>query len=946
MINNGIWYYPIILFFISKSFAKEIDIKVPTSIQSHIHFNESDLLEIKKYQKMAYEVVLNMPNIIEMASSYIKKNIKKKFNIDINPNKTYLNRFKSASNNHDTITGWEHCGDLTKSETLTQTVLTNFSAFNHENPDFLDDYVGVYKEGAGAQCYDHRNEVRIRPSELMNLLWDINFSKIYETALTDYWTKYENQYRIVAKANFIARLVKQYSTNDLSEEGYHLSLKLVDNLAYKYQPNTDYFVPLSISDLTYDNFSNHQYDIFPFKIKDYISTDILIIINKNKTKYILYIPNNIIELQKKSKKNYKENAFLEFNNLEEIKTWIKIQSLDENKKNKLLSHFSLNDRQKGLFHKSVTEIIEKGIWDDQYIKYAHSNITEDAFRFLTKQQKMRMEKDADTQIKSNAEIRWDTALLNISALSTVLLPLQLIQPELGLIVNSSLWLTEIGINVEKSFNADSFEERKAAFNQALSSSINGVVNILFFYAFSQTSESLETGLQKESPIDHIAPSGPPKKQTLALVSNKPSDILTDMKSIHIGDHLFYINKYSDKNGHYQLYKINADKKIQQTSQFVILNKNGEWVKLALKGGGPAFTKIKSETRNINPYEGKSDQLKDKTKNIQKPIKNRKQFIVDEKPVLSENFSNIQLNTVPLPELPSINLSAKPIPKKIHYIWLGDKNIPEELIKNMTRNTWNTSDYQSIVHISASLPSTFHNVKNQLRGILNLSVSNLENESFFNQFKKTLSGKQFQAFLKEPAKNYSAASDVLRYWIIDEYGGIYLDTDDMIPNDVSKIILIAGPKDILLNLQVEHHSTNFKGYNTSNFASHPDNPVLKKIIKEMEKRYSENKIFYTEERPYLKKDNNGNETNKDLVNDYMKKIFHQVGPQLFNDVLKEEIKYYYHLSDSMRLISIMDPLPKNWKLYQTEINKAVDYYLPFYRKFKIEIGNEHSWNYTR
>ncbi|AYB49802.1 hypothetical protein CJJ19_10605 [Candidatus Williamhamiltonella defendens] len=77
MINNGIWYYPIILFFISKSFAKEIDIKVPTSIQSDIHFNESDLLEIKKYQKMAYEVVLNMPNIIEMASSYIKKNIKK-----------------------------------------------------------------------------------------------------------------------------------------------------------------------------------------------------------------------------------------------------------------------------------------------------------------------------------------------------------------------------------------------------------------------------------------------------------------------------------------------------------------------------------------------------------------------------------------------------------------------------------------------------------------------------------------------------------------------------------------------------------------------------------------------------------------------------------------------------------------------------------------------------
>ncbi|WP_187312837.1 hypothetical protein [Candidatus Williamhamiltonella defendens] len=59
---------------------------------------------------------------------------------------------------------------------------------------------------------------------------------------------------------------------------------------------------------------------------------------------------------------------------------------------------------------------------------------------------------------------------------------------------------------------------------------------------------------------------------------------------------------------------------------MILNKNGEWVKSALKEGGLALTKIKSKTQNINPYEGKSGQLKDKTKNISKPIKQRKQFI--------------------------------------------------------------------------------------------------------------------------------------------------------------------------------------------------------------------------------------------------------------------------------------------------------------------------------
>ncbi len=40
--------------------------------------------------------------------------------------------------------------------------------------------------------------------------------------------------------------------------------------------------------------------------------------------------------------------------------------------------------------------------------------------------------------------------------------------------------------------------------------------------------------------------------------------------------------------------------------------------------------------------------------------------------------------------------------------------------------------------------------------------------------------------------------------------LYLDTDDIIPDYISKIILIAELEEILLNLQVEPYSTNLEG----------------------------------------------------------------------------------------------------------------------------------------
>jgi hypothetical protein len=52
------------------------------------------------------------------------------------------------------------------------------------------------------------------------------------------------------------------------------------------------------------------------------------------------------------------------------------------------------------------------------------------------------------------------------------------------------------------------------------------------------------------------------------------------------------------------------------------------------------------------------------------------------------------------------------------------------------------------------------------------------------------------------RNYAAASDILRYRLIDEYGGIYLDCDDTIDVSFAGAPLKAGPNDVLLGRRLE------------------------------------------------------------------------------------------------------------------------------------------------
>ena len=83
-----------------------------------------------------------------------------------------------------------------------------------------------------------------------------------------------------------------------------------------------------------------------------------------------------------------------------------------------------------------------------------------------------------------------------------------------------------------------------------------------------------------------------------------------------------------------------------------------------------------------------------------------------------------------------------IPKKIHYIWLGGNPLPDMVLKCMESWKKFCPDYEIIRWDESNL---------------NLDINRYCREAY-------------------DAKKYAFASDVLRYFIIKEHGGIYLDVD--------------------------------------------------------------------------------------------------------------------------------------------------------------------------
>lgn len=298
-------------------------------------------------------------------------------------------------------------------------------------------------------------------------------------------------------------------------------------------------------------------------------------------------------------------------------------------------------------------------------------------------------------------------------------------------------------------------------------------------------------------------------------------------------------------------------------------------------------------------------------------------------------------TVVLPPLPAPSSAGTAIPKIIHYIWVGHELPGQTLLDNLLTNAQRMKGWQSILHVDLDEEPLLEALENHYVGKADIEIRRLVDEPFFQRLAQRADGTQYRACRTGVARNYAAASDVLRYPLIDAYGGIYMDVDNTFAQASEHIELSAGPNDILLDDAVVFADVPYHGYNSHVFASHADNPVLKAVSRTMQKRFKARPDFYAKPRPYLAQGASASATQ--LFWAYIKDTFNMTGPQVFDDVLRELRPDYYDLA--LRA-DLKQSLGIGSHAYEQQLAACVERYIPFASKVEVEVGNLHSWKSTR
>jgi hypothetical protein len=460
----------------------------------------------------------------------------------IDPDKVYLHQFSPADSTHagSAVTGWEHHGAPLSSMTLTEAVASDFfsaerygtagkaqavahflssntspfSLFHSESvPDFfgrlgrlildrtgpgylyskihddvpsaketwrdLDSVYGLYLDGPRKRTYDADNQLRMKPSELLSLVREGDLQKKVIAKLDDFWTQHGSEWRMLAKNQFVleARAARALNQKD-PDQG--LSLQAYTHLMRAAVPNVPLEGPVSKAQLQAEATPDPDTKVFCFDINGYKSNDILRFVSKDDTE-TLYVPGG-------------KPALLTFKNRAAVEQWVLEQSKEPAKATALAEHFALRDRQQGVFGAlSVNGVdgtlkkIGAGVMvaNASHINTLDFPIGADVFSFMASQTRQRINNDADTEMKSNAEVYKADALGLLQAGNAIFsIPMALLGP-IGIAVGATSYGAQVGMEIDQAVEGDTQAERESGLHAAAMD----VATMAFFHALGKAGPS-------------------------------------------------------------------------------------------------------------------------------------------------------------------------------------------------------------------------------------------------------------------------------------------------------------------------------------------------------------------------------------------------------------------------------------------------------------------------
>lgn len=405
---------------------------------------------------LATQVVQACPSLHDSAHQIASTLLQKHGVLDLDPDDVYYHRFKAAQSSSKTFTGWEHLLEKPyESTTLTQLVIQRFRATDFDNADLLDLYGGFYTAGPAYGDFNETNEVRLHGNQVLKDFWQIKFDTLYTQQLDDFWHDHADDFRTLAKCNFLSKAVQAVDQKQLTLEDLQTCITAVAaNVAW---PITRQMVQTE---------AHPSPQVYALDVDGHVAFNLLRIVDQ-KGRQIIYAPGDT-------------PAFQVLETPADMHWWVLGKMNDEKVRSTFLCHFPLSDRL--TMQENITDLMNRlvstwGTSDHRLINRKNQPITADAFSWLTERTRWCMYDEARQLLTTQDELQKKLWIGYLSAGLKVFGPMAVIGWELALpVLGASLALT--GLNIDQAVNGRTRAERKAAVIAAVLSGIAVLFNIV------------------------------------------------------------------------------------------------------------------------------------------------------------------------------------------------------------------------------------------------------------------------------------------------------------------------------------------------------------------------------------------------------------------------------------------------------------------------------------
>ncbi|WP_455922350.1 membrane-targeted effector domain-containing toxin [Pseudomonas putida] len=375
------------------------------------------------------------------------------------PDHIWWHRWDSANSTPRSFTGWEHWGKPLESMTFPQLVMARFRPSDQDNADLLHQMGGFYTQGPNERVYNEKNEVRLDPQDVLNDFWGLNFASDFADETSSFWANHREDFRIMAKANFISKALEDREARRISDRQFKLLLKAVAG---------DVPFPISLRTLQKHVPSSTTLKVYPFAVGGCVSTDILRIVDQDGWQY-LYMPGAV-------------NTFHAFETEQDLYWWVMLETDMAQNRAHFMSHWSVADNAGNALHDKLDQLFYNwGRDTSKLIDPKLQPLSQDPFAFLASRAEQRMYADMQLLGHTNDELRKQLWVGYLQAFGKTFGGMAAVDWPVTLAVVGA-GIAELGLHIDEAINGHTTAQRKEAVIAAIISAVDVLFNATFFWA--------------------------------------------------------------------------------------------------------------------------------------------------------------------------------------------------------------------------------------------------------------------------------------------------------------------------------------------------------------------------------------------------------------------------------------------------------------------------------